>query len=253
MRVWGSVSSQQAVLSVRGLVKRFGGVTAVNSVSFDVYSGEVFCIVGPNGAGKTTTLRIIAGMLEPDGGDILAFDGRVQWGSLEYRRLVSYLPEDAGVYKTLTGLDYLRFIASMYFEDSKSIGEAVERGVKLSGLGARVRDKAGEYSKGMRRRLLLAAALMVNPKLAILDEPTAGLDVTYSVDMRKIIVGYVKATGSSAVVSSHNMLEVSYVCDRVTLINRGVIVDVGTPGELVKKYNAPNLEEAFIKAVGEPA
>ncbi|MFN4046445.1 MAG: ATP-binding cassette domain-containing protein, partial [Acidilobaceae archaeon] len=79
MRVWGSVSSQQAVLSVRGLVKRFGGVTAVNSVSFDVYSGEVFCIVGPNGAGKTTTLRIIAGMLEPDGGDILAFDGRVQW------------------------------------------------------------------------------------------------------------------------------------------------------------------------------
>ncbi len=238
------------MLSARGLVKKFGGVTAVNNVSFDVSSGEVFCIVGPNGAGKTTTLRIIAGILEPDSGDILAFGGKVQWGSIEYKRLISYLPEDAGVYKNLTGLDYLKFMASMYFDDSASIEEAVERGVKLSGLGVRVGDKAGGYSKGMKRRLLLAAALMVNPKLAILDEPTAGLDVVHSVDMRKVILGYVKTTGSSAIVSSHNMLEVSYVCDRVALINKGVIVDVGTPGELLEKYKVPNLEEAFIKAVG---
>ncbi|MDM7275470.1 MAG: ABC transporter ATP-binding protein, partial [Thermoprotei archaeon] len=205
--------SSHVVLSVRGLVKRFGSVTAVNNVSFDVRSGEVFCIVGPNGAGKTTTLRIIAGIVEPDAGEIVAFNGRVQWGSIEYRKLLSYLPEDAGVYRNLTGLDYFRFIAAMYFEDPASIGEAVERGVKLSGLGARVRDKAWDYSRGMKRRLLLAAALMVNPKLAILDEPTTGLDVTHAVEMRRTIVDYVKTTGSSAIVSSHNMLEVSYVCD----------------------------------------
>ncbi|MEM4698593.1 MAG: ABC transporter ATP-binding protein [Acidilobaceae archaeon] len=240
----------EVVLSVRGLVKRFGGFTAVNSVSFDVFAGEVFCIVGPNGAGKTTILRIIAGVIEPDSGEVLAFNGLVKWGSIEYRRLISYLPEDAGIYRNITGLDYLRFIASMYFDDSSSIEDSVRRGVELSGLGDRVRDMAGSYSKGMRRRLLLASTLMVNPRIAILDEPTAGLDVVYSIDMRRVIVDYVRSTGGSVIMSSHNMLEVSYVCSRVALINRGVIVGLGAPGELLDKYNAINLEEVFIKVAG---
>lgn len=238
-------------LSVRGIVKRFGNVYAVRGLSFDVYPGEIFCLVGPNGAGKTTTLRILAGILEPDSGEVLVFGSKVDRRSVEYRRMIAYLPEDAGVPRTLTGLDYLEFIASIYYEDEVEKREAVRRGVELSGLGDRVRDRAGSYSKGMRRRLLLAGALMVNPKIAILDEPTAGLDVAYAVAVRNTIVDYARRTGATIVASSHNMLEVEYICDRVALINQGVIVELGKPRELIEKHGVGNLEEVFVRVVGE--
>ncbi len=241
------VEGERAVLSVVSVVKRFGDVIAVNRVSFDVYAGEIFCLVGPNGAGKTTTLRIIAGLIEPDDGYVVFHGRRQPWG-LDVKRLIAYIPEDAGVYRNLTGLEYLEIIASLYL--SGGVGDAVGRAAEISGLGVRLRDRIGSYSKGMKRRLLLAGALMVNPKLLILDEPTAGLDVTHATAMRRMIVDYVKGSGASAVISSHNMLEVSYMCDRVSLINRGVIVESGSPRELLEKYKAENLEEVFVRVTG---
>lgn len=235
---------EELVLSVVNVVKRFGRVTAVNRVSFDVRTGEIFCLVGPNGAGKTTTLRIIAGILEPDEGYV-AFQGMRQPWNLEVRRLIAYLPEDAGVYRNLTGLEYIELIGGLY-----GVRDAVERASSISGLGERLRDRSGSYSKGMKRRLLLAGALIVNPRLLVLDEPTAGLDVVHATAMRKLIVGYVKGSRASAVISSHNMLEVSYMCDRVSLINRGVIVESGSPKELLERYKASNLEEVFLEVVG---
>lgn len=234
----------EPILSVVNVTKRFGDVVAVNRVSFDVMEGEIFCLVGPNGAGKTTTLRMIAGIIEPDEGYIV-FQGQRQPWSIEVRRTIAYLPEDAGVYRNLTGLEYLEIIAGLYLEGD--IREVVERGVEISGLGSRVRDKIGGYSKGMKRRLLLAGALMINPKLLILDEPTAGLDVAHALTIRRMIVDYVKSSKTIAIVSSHNMLEVSYMCDRVSLINKGVIVESGTPEELLAKHKAINLEEVFVK------
>jgi ABC-2 type transport system ATP-binding protein len=235
---------EEPVLSVVNVVKRFGRVTAVNRVSFDVRTGEIFCLVGPNGAGKTTTLRIIAGILEPDEGYVV-FQGMRQPWNLEVRRLIAYLPEDAGVYRNLTGLEYIELIGGLY-----GVRDAVERASSISGLGERLRDRSGSYSKGMKRRLLLAGALIVNPRLLVLDEPTAGLDVVHATAMRKLIVGYVKGIRASAVISSHNMLEVSYMCDRVSLINRGVIVESGSPKELLERYKASNLEEVFLEVVG---
>lgn len=235
---------EEPVLSVVNVVKRFGRVTAVNRVSFDVRTGEIFCLVGPNGAGKTTTLRIIAGILEPDEGYVV-FQGMRQPWNLEVRRLIAYLPEDAGVYRNLTGLEYIELIGGLY-----GVRDAVERASSISGLGERLRDRSGSYSKGMKRRLLLAGALIVNPRLLVLDEPTAGLDVVHATAMRKLIVGYVKGSRASAVISSHNMLEVSYMCDRVSLINRGVIVESGSPKELLERYKASNLEEVFLEVVG---
>jgi len=235
------------VLSVIDVVKRFGNVTAVNKVSFNVFAGEIFCLVGPNGSGKTTTLRIIAGVIEPDEGYVVFQNRRQPW-DLDVRRLIAYLPEDAGVYRNLTGLEYLRFIAELYL--TNGVKEALEKAVRISGLGERLGDKIGGYSKGMKRRLLLAGALIANPRLLVLDEPTAGLDVVHAVAMRRIIVDYVKGSGASAVISSHNMLEVSYMCDRVSLINRGVIVESGSPRELLERYKAGNLEEVFTNITG---
>ena len=241
------VDPGEPLLSVVSIVKRFGGVTAVNRVSFDVQAGEVFCLVGPNGAGKTTTLRIIAGLIEPDEGYVV-FEGRRQpWGP-DVRRLIAYIPEDAGVYRNLTGFEYLEIMARLYL--GEMWGDAVRRATEISGLGVRLRDRIGGYSRGMKRRLLLAGALMINPRLLVLDEPTAGLDVTHATAMRRMILDYVRGSGAAAVVSSHNMLEVSYMCDRVSLINRGVIVESGPLRELLKRYRAENLEEVFVRVTG---
>ncbi|HEW91444.1 MAG TPA: ABC transporter ATP-binding protein, partial [Thermotogaceae bacterium] len=163
------------------------------------------------------------------------------------RKLISYLPEDAGAYKNLTGIDYLAFIAR-FFASRNKMREMIERGIKIANLGDRINDKINTYSKGMMRRLLVARALMTKPKLAILDEPTSGLDVLNSQEVRKIIKDSVKS-GVTVLLSSHNMLEVEFLCDRIALINNGLIVETGTPRELMAKYDSQNIEEVFIEVI----
>ncbi|MCE4611414.1 MAG: ABC transporter ATP-binding protein [Desulfurococcales archaeon] len=243
----------RVVVEVSGVRKRFGRVEALRGVSFSVLEGEIFCLVGPNGAGKTTTLRIVAGLIRPDGGAVRVFGLDPSGMGLEDRRRLSYLPEDAGVYRNLTGLEYLEFVASVYARSREEALEMVRRGVELSGLGEDLRRRAGGYSKGMKRRLALAAALMVEPELAILDEPTAGLDVAHAVAVRRTVRDYVRSSRASAIVSSHNMLEVEYICDSVALISGGRIVEEGTPSELKDKHGASNLEEVYVKLVGVEA
>jgi ABC-2 type transport system ATP-binding protein len=131
-----------------------------------------------------------------------------------------------------------------------NIKEAIEQATEISGLGERLKDKAKTYSKGMKRRLLLARALMTKPKLAILDEPASGLDVLHAYHVRQIIKSYVKENGVTVLLSSHNMLEVEFLCDRVALVNKGKIVLEGKPADLKTQYGSQNLEEVFAKVVG---
>ncbi len=241
------MSVGEPVVVVEGVVKSYNDRVAVNGVSFRVYSGEIFGLIGPNGAGKTTTLRMIATLIKPDRGRIIVYGVDVVKEPVRARKYIGYLPEDAEVYPRLTGYEHLLFYARI--RSPGNVDETVEYGAKLSGLGDRLYDRAGEYSKGMKRRLLLAIALMTKPKLAILDEPTSGLDVYASVHVRRMIKEYVRETGSAVIISSHNMLEVEYLCDRVAFINKGVIIAEGSPKELIEKYNVSNLEEAFVEAV----
>ncbi len=242
--------ASETPLRVVGLEKRFGRIHALRGVSFEVEVGEVFGLIGPNGAGKTTTLRIIATLLKPDAGDVQIYGHSVTKEPEAVKRLISYLPEEAGVYKNITGMDFLRFTAEIYASSRSEAEKMVELGARLSGLGARLYEPASTYSKGMKRRLLLARTLMVRPRLALLDEPTAGLDVYHAVEVRKAIKRYVSETGAAVLLSSHNMLEVEYLCSRVAFMNEGIIVDSGSPDEMKSKYSASNLEEAFIQAVG---
>ena len=191
----------------------------------------------------------MATILKPSYGDVRVFGLNVVKEAGKVRELISYLPEEADLYRRLTGYENLMFFARMYSSVKKEVEEMVEFGIKLSGLGNRIHDRAETYSKGMRRRLALARTLMVKPRLAILDEPTAGLDVYASVKVRNAIKMFVKETGSTVLLSSHNMLEVEYLCDRVAFICKGRILDEGNPNALKKKYNAKNLEEAFIRVV----
>ncbi|MCE4624402.1 MAG: ABC transporter ATP-binding protein [Desulfurococcales archaeon] len=239
----------EEALTVSDLWKRFDGVEALRGVSFTVGRGEIFGLIGPNGAGKTTTLRIVVGLLHPDRGSVNVYGLDPFRDGIRVRKIISYLPEEAGVYRHLSGLDFLKFIAEVYAEDESEAEDMVSYAVQVSGLGDRLRDPAGTYSKGMKRRLLLAATLMTRPKLAVLDEPTSGLDVYHSVMMRRTIKDYVEETGASVLLSSHNMLEVEYLCDRVAFIASGRVIAVGSPEDLKREYNAANLEEAFIDAV----
>jgi ABC-2 type transport system ATP-binding protein len=229
------------------LVKHYGSIEALKGITFTVKEGEIFGLIGPNGAGKTTALRVVSTLLEITSGSVKVFGYDVKKDPEEVREKISYLPEEAGAYKNLSGKEYLNFMAQFY-ANGKNVQEMVETGVKISGLEERITDKVNTYSKGMTRKLLVARALMMEPPLAILDEPTSGLDVINSQEIRKIIKGFARK-GSTVLLSSHNMLEVEYLSDKVALIGEGLILDSGTPAELKEKYNAENLEEVFMEAV----
>jgi len=236
------------VLQVDNLRKTYGSFQAVKGVSFQVAEGEVFALIGPNGAGKTTTLRVIATLLTLSGGDVTMDGFDLKKHPDKFRERISYLPEEAGAYKNLKGIDYLKFMARFYASTDAQYDEIVERAEGIADLGNRLNVKVGTYSKGMVRKLLLARALMTKPRLAILDEPTSGLDVINSLEVREIIKRYARE-GISVLLSSHNMLEIEYLSDRVALIDKGVILDSGTPPSLKEKYQAGNLEVVFRSAL----
>ena len=235
-----------AVVEVKNLVKNYGTIEAVKGISFSVDQGEIFGLIGPNGAGKTTTLRVISTLLTITSGSVKIMNYDLSKKPGEIRKIISYLPEDAGAYKNLTGRGYLEFIAN-FFEQSKT-KTLVSRGVEIADLQERINDKVDTYSKGMKRRLLVGRALMTDPKLAILDEPTAGLDVNNAQEIRRLIKNIAKQ-GTTVLLSSHNMLEVEFLCDRIALISEGIIVEEGTPQSLMQKYSAKNVEEVFTKVV----
>ena len=238
------------MVEVLGLEKDYGKVKALRGISFSINEGEIFGLIGPNGAGKSTTLKILATLLKPTGGTAKIAGYDVVKDAPKVRELISYLPEEAGAYKNLTGKEYLEFMAKLYAKDEAKAREMLKLGMELSGLGQRLNDKISTYSKGMARKLLIARALMVRPKLAILDEPASGLDIVNAYAIRQMIRRFAREEGVTFLLSSHNMLEVEYLCHRVALINRGQIIEVGTPGELKDKYSAENLEEVFMTAVG---
>jgi len=245
----GEISVSVAV-EAKNLVKDFGSVRALDGLNFKIEKGEIFGLIGLNGAGKTTALRITSTLLLPTSGTVTVFGHDVVEEASEVRELISYLPEEAGAYKNLSGLEYLRFMASFRADDKAAVKDLVDVASEISGLEERLKDKVKGYSKGMKRRLLVARALMTMPKLAILDEPTSGLDVLHSVHVRTIIKRYTKEHDVTVLLSSHNMLEVEYLCDRVALLNKGRTVVEGSPAELKAKYKAVNLEEVFGEVVG---
>ncbi|MEM2920729.1 MAG: ABC transporter ATP-binding protein [Candidatus Bathyarchaeia archaeon] len=237
------------IVEVRDLVKHFGDLVALGGVSFEVIEGEVFGLIGPNAAGKTTTLRILATLLLPSAGrvSILGFD--VLREADKIRPVISYLAEDAGTYRNLSGYEYLSIVARIYFNSRTESERATEEAVKISGLGDRIMDKMKTYSKGMKRRVQIARVFMSKPRLAILDEPTSGLDVFHAQHVREVIKRYVKEDGT-AILSSHNMLEVDYLCSRVAFIHHGSILIQDEPQAIKARYGVQNLEEAFVEVVG---
>jgi len=232
------------------LTKQFGQITALNGVNFSIAPGEIFGLIGPNGAGKTTTIRMVCTIIKPTSGSLSIFGYDSAKQAEKARQIITYLPEESGAYPNLTGWEYLNFMAKLQAPSGTDIKTVVDEAANICGLGERLKDKAKTYSKGMKRRLLVARALMTRPKLTVLDEPASGLDVMHAYHIRATIKRYAKEHGVTVLLSSHNMLEVEYLCNRVALINKGKLVMEGTPKELKTQYKSENLEEVFAKVVG---
>ncbi len=237
------------ILEVKGLTKQYDKVLAADKVTFDINEGEIFALIGPNGAGKTTTIRMISTLLQPtDGEAIIAGLSNIKEPE-KVRENITYLPDEAGAYKNMKGISYLRFMAGLFTTDIDKINQYVDRAKSMCGLGDKLNEKIGTYSRGMTRKLLLSRAVMTKPKLAILDEPTSGLDVLNAIEIRKMIKKLAAEEKTAFLLSSHNMLEIEFVSDRVGIISKGHLMVTGKPDELKERYGADNLEEVFERVV----
>ena len=194
---------------------------------------------------------MISTLLTPTEGDAIINGHSIISDPANVRENITYLPDEAGAYKTMTGRGYLKFMASIFTTDNEKAKEYVDTAIKTCGLEERLDEKIASYSRGMIRKLLLSRAVMTRPALAILDEPTSGLDIINALEIRKMIKDLAREEEMSFLLSSHNMLEIEYVSDKVGIIAGGHLLVVGTPSELKEKFNAANLEEVFERVVKE--
>lgn len=238
-------------IKVENLSKSYGSFQAVKGISFSVPEKQIFALIGPNGAGKSTTLKMLATLLMPSGGTASIYGHNVVEDAETVRTLISYLPEEAGAYKNLTGQGYLEFMAAVYADDAARQKQAVEFAREVTGLKDKLKEKIKTYSKGMTRKLLIARTVMMRPKLAIMDEPTSGLDIINGLEVRRMI-RKLSQEGMAVLLSSHNMLEIEFLSDRVGILYGGVLHEVGTPEELKSKYHGRNLEEVFMSVINPP-
>jgi ABC-2 type transport system ATP-binding protein len=207
-------------IEVTRLVKQYGPQTAVDQISFSVQKGEIVGFLGPNGAGKSTTMKMITGYLEPDSGDILVCGIPVRRQPLEVKRKIGYLPEANPLYYDMYVREYLAFMAGVHKVDKHDA--RIHEVIRLTGLQPESHKKIGQLSKGYKQRVGLAAALIHNPEVLILDEPTTGLDPNQIVEIREVIRNL--GRDKTVLFSSHILQEVEALCDRVIIINKGKLV-----------------------------
>jgi ABC-2 type transport system ATP-binding protein len=230
-------------LKVDALAKSFGPRQAVRGVSFDVETGETVAFLGPNGAGKSTTLRMIAGYLEPDEGDALIKGVSILSDRTKAQLSLGYLAEGAPLYLDLSARDFLGFLARTHGLDRRAAREAINRAAEDAAITDVLSRRIETLSKGYRRRVALAGAIVHDPPVLVLDEPTDGLDPNQKIAMRALIARM--AVNKAILISTHQLDEVEAMCSRAVVIDRGDIVADGTPADLAKRTPSGKLEDAF--------
>ena len=232
-------------IQIENLSKKYGHQKAVDNISFEVKPGEVLGFLGPNGAGKSTTMKMITGYLSMGDGDIRLGGKSVRDHSDELKQHIGYLPENNPLYLDMPVIDYLEFCASLQGMKKNSIDKRVREMVSVCGLNPEKHKKIGELSKGYRQRVGLAQAMIHDPEILVLDEPTTGLDPNQIVEIRKLIRELGKA--KTVVLSTHILPEVEATCDRILIINKGKIVANGTAENLRKQATGREIVKLRIE------
>lgn len=236
------------MLELREVTKRYRGIPAVEDVSFRLEAGTVLGYLGPNGAGKSTTVKVITGMIEPTHGQVL-FRGRSIYEDLPgYRARLGYVPEEAQVYTHLSGLEYLQLVGRLRSMTEDAIAQKARGMLSLFGLEHAAESPISDYSKGMKQRVLLSAALMHNPELIILDEPLSGLDAV-TARLFKDLLLVLKREGKAVLYISHVLEVVEQVCDQVIILAGGKVLANAAPQELTQLTELPTLERVFAQMV----
>lgn len=232
------------MLEVKGLTKRYRNVPVVDNVSFAVRPSEVTGYLGPNGSGKSTTVKMITGLVEPSSGQVFLDGADIRRDMVSFRRRCGYVPEEAILYGYLTGVEYLLLMARLRGLPESDIQRRADDLLELFSLHPHRHGYISTYSKGMRQRVLISAALIHNPDLLILDEPLSGMDVT-SAQLFKLLLEQLAARGKMILYISHVLEVVEKVCARVVVIHRGKIVANDSVHELRGMMNLPSLERIF--------
>jgi ABC-type multidrug transport system ATPase subunit len=240
------------MIRISGLAKRYGPVAAVRDLSLRVSPGEVYALLGPNGAGKTTALRCLAALLQPSAGSVEICEIDVVARPAEARSRLAYLSSSMGLYARLSGRELVAFFGQLHGLAGAVLEARVEAMVGLFGLGDFADRLCGKLSTGQRQRVSLARALVHDPPVLILDEPTLGLDVLSGQTIHEFIQRE-RGRGKAILLSTHQMEEVELLADRVGVLRRGELVAEGTPTDIVERTGAPNLARAFLTLVAAGA
>ena len=237
------------MIEARGLRKTFGDLIAVDRLDISVEPGEILGFLGPNGAGKTTTVKMLTGMIQPGSGVARVCGFNVAEDPLGAKRCIGYVPESGALYESLTAAEYLRMVGSLYGIGAKRADQRIDRFLELFGiLEAKDRLISG-FSKGMKQKVLISAALLSNPQALFLDEPLNGLDPNAALVV-KTLLRELAEQGRAILFCSHILDVIERVCTRVVIIHEGRQVAEGRPEEIAVALGAENLEEAFVKLTG---
>jgi len=238
------------MLQIRNLVKRFSGIAAVDDVTFQARPGEITGYLGPNGSGKSTTMKMITGLMKPTSGEILFEGEKIETDLIAYKQRIGYVPEEPHLYSHLSGLEYLVMVGQLRDLPAKPAAERIDALLRLFSLHSDRHVAISSYSKGMRQKILLSAALLHNPSLLLLDEPFSGLDVGTGLVLRSLIQE-LAARGKVVLFSSHELETVERVCSRVVILHRGRVVADDLIEHLRTLMELPTLESIFSQLAVE--
>jgi len=236
------------MLEALQLTKFYGSVPAVQNVSFQIGPGSVLGYLGPNGSGKSTTVKMLIGLLQPTHGEVRFAGRNIQHDLLAYRRHLGYVPEEPNLYPHLTGWEYLEMVGTLRQMSTAPLATKADQLLDLFALGAYKHVQMSAYSKGMRQRILLIAALIDNPDILVLDEPLSGLDVTSAMVVKNLIQ-ILSSRGKFIFYCSHVLEVVEKVCSRLIVIRKGRMLAYGTSNEVRSQIGQSTLEQAFVQLV----
>ena len=240
-----------AILHIDNITKKFGSVVAVDNLAITLDDGELFGFIGPNGAGKTTTIKMIVGLLRPDMGTITIDGNNIVEKPREAKKLIGYIPDNPYIYDRLTGREFLELVGSLYGMERKVIQERIDFLFDLFSIEDWGDDFAAEYSHGMRQKVILASAIMHDPKLVVIDEPMVGLD-PQSQRLVKNILKKLTEQGITVFMSTHTLSVAEELCTKIGIIHKGKLLKIGTLDKLRSdaKMENKSLEELFVKLTG---
>ncbi len=232
------------------LTKRFGRLTAVNDLSLDIPRGEIFGFLGPNGAGKTTTIKMMAGILQPTGGTVIIDGKNLAEDPVGAKQVTGFIPDRGFLYEKLSGIEFLRFVGSLYGMDDRRSEARIRELLALFEMDQWSGDLIESYSHGMKQRLVMSAALIHEPKVIVVDEPMVGLDPK-GARLVKTIFKTLASKGVSIFMSTHTLVVAEEMCDRIGIIHEGRLIALGTALELRQKAGAEkhDLEAVFLKLI----